>query len=170
MTTRPTRAATNSQATTRARSSPSPIPSKPRTRIGPVDKSPNFWKNMQDNCAASGGAGGPGTNAQPTDTPSTTPDETKPDPNAGDSGASQGAPAPKQAGTEGEEAPDTPADALPRPATSRRAHWQENPKSRSPRKSPRSRLTPAIRSISSTVHSSSTRPTSKFPTRSCRSQ
>ncbi len=80
---------------------------------GRVDKSPNFWKNMQDNCAASGGAGGPGTNAQPTDTPPTTPDETKPDPNAGDSGASQGAPAPKQAGTEGEEAPDTPADALP---------------------------------------------------------
>ncbi|MBK5571158.1 hypothetical protein, partial [Ensifer sp. SSB1] len=29
---------------------------------GRADKSPNFWKNMQDSCTASGGGGGPGTN------------------------------------------------------------------------------------------------------------
>lgn len=82
---------------------------------GRADRTPNFWKNMQDSCTASGGSGGPGTNAAPTDTPPTAPDEAKPDPNAGDSAESQGAPAPKEDGAEGEETPDAPPDSPPAP-------------------------------------------------------
>lgn len=82
---------------------------------GRGDKSPNFWQNMHDECVASGGGGGPGTDAQPTDTPATPPDEAQPNPNEGDSGDKQGAPAPKEAGTQGEETPDTPPDAPPPP-------------------------------------------------------
>lgn len=82
---------------------------------GRGDRTPNFWKNVQDRCNASGGAGGPGTNAQPAPTPESPPQETPPNPTTGDTATAQGAPAPQNAGADGAEKPDNPPDQPPPP-------------------------------------------------------
>ena len=77
-----------------------------------VNDTKNFWQNMQAACQASGGSG---SNPPPVNTPPSPPDDTKPNPNNGDSATNQGAPAPVDAGQTGGEQPDTPPDQSPPP-------------------------------------------------------